>query len=143
LAVASGPTLSSAKITFLPSSSESRTATGFKVYASSRAPSGRPRWLIRIRLPPRSSTFLIVGSALTMRSSLVMLPLSSCGTLKSTRIRTFLPLTSISATVFLAIKYPFEFAVYHLRLTVGNGRKPGPRSGAGVATGAQSGNRQS
>ena len=58
------------------------------------------------------------GRALTMRSSLVMLPASSCGTLKSTRIRTRFALTSISATVFLAIAdipSDLRFMIYHLR----------------------------
>jgi hypothetical protein len=45
---------------------------------------------------------LIVGIACTIRRSSVILP-SSSGTLKSTRIRTRFPFTSMSATVFLAI----------------------------------------
>ena len=51
---------------------------------------------------PFSSRYRMVGSAATMRLSLVMAPVSlSWGTLKSQRSRTFLPLTSTSRTVFL------------------------------------------
>ena len=47
---------------------------------------------MRISRPPRSSTSLIVGSAMDAAMSSVILRLSSSGTLKSTRIRTRLPL---------------------------------------------------
>ena len=51
---------------------------------------------------PFSSRYRMVGSAATMRLSLVMAPVSlSWGTLKSQRSRTFLPRTSTSRTVFL------------------------------------------
>src|SRR5438309_1354964 len=53
---------------------------------------------MRIRRPPRSMMFFIVGIACTMRRSSVIVSPSK-GTLKSARIRTRLPLTSMSAIV--------------------------------------------
>ncbi len=93
-----GQSYRSANSTCLPSSSPSRTAVGRMLYlaASLGAPLGRPRWLIRISAPPRSSTDSIDGRAMRIRVSSVMHCLSSKGTLKSTRISTFLFLTSTS-----------------------------------------------
>ena len=90
--------MSVANATFLCSSSPKRTAVGrmLNFAASLGAPLGRPRWLIRISAPPRSSTDWMDGNAMRMRVSSVMHCLSSSGTLKSTRISTFLFLTSTS-----------------------------------------------
>ena len=103
LSLVSGPIQSPAKTTSLSRSSESLPATGDRDIFSSLRPLGRPRWLIRMSAPPRPKILVMVGRALTIRSSLVILQSSSNGTLKSHRIRTLLPLTSISATNFLAI----------------------------------------
>ena len=65
------------------------------------SPFGRPQWLARISLPPLEITSLMDGSAATIRVSSVTTP-SLSGTLKSTRIRTFLPARSISLIVFLS-----------------------------------------
>src|SRR5262245_57454284 len=66
---------------------------------------GRPRWLMTIADAPASSTCLIVGTAARIRRSFVMLPASSSGTLKSTRMRTRLPRISRSSSmVFLTIE---------------------------------------
>ena len=101
-AFAFSPTTASspAKVTGLPRSSASRTATGARLNFSSGPFLGLPRWLHRITLPPFSISFLMVGSAATMRLSLVMTP-SFMGTLKSQRTSTRLPRTSSSSTVFL------------------------------------------
>jgi hypothetical protein len=90
--------MSVANSTFLCNNSPNRTAVGRMLYfaASLGAPLGRPRWLIRINAPPRSSTDSIDGNAMRMRVSSVMHCLSSRGTLKSTRINTFLFVTSTS-----------------------------------------------
>jgi hypothetical protein len=48
------------------------SAVGFMLYlASPASPLGRPRWLIRIKRPPRSMTERIEGSAIRMRRSSV------------------------------------------------------------------------
>jgi hypothetical protein len=57
---------------------------------------------MRTTFPPRSMTLLIVGIACTMRRSSVIFSPSS-GTLKSTRMSTRFPFTSMSATVFFAM----------------------------------------
>src|SRR5262245_47500376 len=60
---------------------------------------------MRTALAPASSTARMVGSAARMRRSLVTLPFSSSGTLKSTRIRARLPCRSgSSASVFFAMR---------------------------------------
>ena len=48
-------------------------------------PLGLPMWLIMMRAPPSANTFFNVGRAPRIRVSSVTLPLSSNGTLKSTR----------------------------------------------------------
>jgi hypothetical protein len=55
-----------------------------------------------MRAPPRSITLRIESSAMWIRRSSVTRP-SSSGTLKSTRISTLRPATSISAIVFLGM----------------------------------------
>src|SRR5262249_46352057 len=68
------------------------------------SPSGWPRWLMRIRAAPAPDSWRSVGRAPTMRRSLLTLPCSSSGTLKSTRTRTRLPVRSPrSSMVFLAM----------------------------------------
>ena len=100
LALASSPTISLAKMTSRPSSWLKRSATGASFIFHS--PLGLPRWEQAMTAAPLSSRYLMVGSAATMRLSLVIAPVSlSWGTLKSQRSRTFLPLTSTSCTVFL------------------------------------------
>src|SRR5258708_3611568 len=62
---------------------------GFWGYFSACASFGRPRWLIRITLPPSARIFLMVGTEARIRVSSVISNLSFRGTLKSTRIRAF------------------------------------------------------
>src|SRR4051812_33111094 len=93
---------SGANLMSLCNSSLSRDATGLSEYFGSGPPLGRPRCDMRISRPPRSTMFLIVGNACAIRRSSVIFP-PSRGTLKSARIRTRLPFTSTSATVFLAM----------------------------------------
>src|SRR6516162_2275223 len=70
------------------------------------SPFGRPRWLMTMALAPASRTLRMVGRAARMRRSLVMWPVASSGTLKSTRMRTFFPRRSgKSASVFLAMTH--------------------------------------
>ena len=85
--------------TSLASKLPSFSADGSREYFGSGPPLGRPRCDMRISRPSRSSTLLIVGNAWTIRRSSLILPLA-IGTVKSTRSRTRLPLTSMSATVF-------------------------------------------
>ena len=127
LALASSPTTSWAKMTGLPKSFERCSATGASVSFSrdffhfssvsvagslpfsvcflthlSNFASGFPRWEQAITAAPWSSRYRMVGSAATIRLSEVIAPVSlSCGTLKSQRSSTFLPLTSTSQTVLL------------------------------------------
>ena len=127
LALASGPTTSPARMTSLPSSSLRRLATGSMHRASrvfshfsrvreagslpfsacflahfSKLGSGLPRWEQAMTAAPWSSRYWMVGRAARMRLSSVIAPVVlSWGTLKSQRRRTFLPLTSMSFTVFL------------------------------------------
>ena len=103
LALASGPTTSSAMMTGLPSSWLRRTATGFKLSSGFTSPLGLPMWEQAITAALLSSRYWMVGRAARMRLSSVMTPLPSLamGTLKSQRSRTFLPFTSTSVTVFL------------------------------------------
>src|ERR1700722_11316908 len=61
----------------------------FSEYLSVGPSFGRPRWLIRMTLPPSVRIFLIVGTAARIRVSSVISSLSLRGTLKSTRIRAF------------------------------------------------------
>ena len=89
-------------------------ATGLLRYSASAAaqgsiekselgsPFGRPRWLIRINLPPWPRMKRIVGNAARIRLSLATCPCFT-GTLKSTRIRTFLLRTSMSPTLIFVI----------------------------------------
>ena len=63
---------------------------------------GLPRWEQAMTAAPWSSRYWMVGRAARMRLSSVMAPVAlSWGTLKSQRSSTFLPLTSMSLTVFL------------------------------------------
>ena len=76
-----------------PSSSESRFATGASESSGLNSPSvGRPRWLVTITAAPASSASWMQGTEARMRVSSVMLPASSCGTLRSARMNTRLSL---------------------------------------------------
>src|SRR5215216_1423172 len=101
----SGPTGAGAILTGIPNREDKTSAAGRRLNSGSGPPFGLPRWLIRINDAPWFSTYLIVGNEARMRLSSVTLP-SCIGTLKSTRIRTRLPLISISLTVFLFMGTP-------------------------------------
>ena len=107
-----GPTQSGASLTGWPSRSASRVTAGASDISGLTWPLGRPRWLIRITFPPASTAALIVGRAALIRLSSVTFCPSSSGTLKSTRIRTRLPLRSSLSTV--------SFAMTGLLLQIGN-----------------------
>src|SRR5215510_5109100 len=98
-AATAGPMQSSANATGDPSSSANRAATGFRLISGFGPPFGRPRWdASRMRPAPCAIAYLIVGSEARIRvSSLITPPLS--GTLKSTRMKTRLPLRSTSLIV--------------------------------------------
>src|SRR5215469_14591532 len=68
---------------------------------------------MRITAASCLSKYWIVGRAATMRASSVIRCCSSRGTLKSTRTRTRLPITSISRTVFLFIVSPFFCSIHY------------------------------
>ena len=86
------PTVSVANATGVPSSSPSRSATGFSEYLSSGAPFGRPRCAVTTTRAPASASSLIVGTLARIRPSSVIRAPSS-GTLRSERTRTRLPRT--------------------------------------------------
>ena len=83
------PITSSANVTFLPNSSSKRLAIGAIENSGFFFPFGRPKWLITIKEAPLSNNALIVGRAALIRVSSPTTP-SFTGTLKSTRIKTFL-----------------------------------------------------
>src|SRR6266511_4146907 len=99
------PTQSSARMTSLRSSSESRAAAGSSdsFWRSSGFPFGRPRCEARITRPRALIAYWIVGSAARMRASSVTRPCSSSGTLKSTRMKTRLPARSSASMVFITM----------------------------------------
>ena len=75
-----------------PSSSARRAATGASESSGLNAPSvGRPRWLVTITAAPASSAIWMQGMEARMRVSSVMRPASSCGTLRSARMKTRWP----------------------------------------------------
>ena len=79
------------------SSSLKRAATGFSEYLGFTLPLGRPRCEARITFAPFESTYFSVGSVATMRvSSVIVEPSSVSGTLKSTRMNSFLLVRSMS-----------------------------------------------
>mmetsp|Transcript_25187 Transcript_25187/g.76449 ORF Transcript_25187/g.76449 Transcript_25187/m.76449 type:complete len:256 (+) Transcript_25187:1189-1956(+) len=93
------PTQSFRNVTGFPAMVSRHLATGASENSGLGSPSGRPRCDMRITaLAPLSRQCLIVGMAPSMRAVLVMTDGSflSCGTLKSTRMRTRLPFTSTS-----------------------------------------------
>ena len=98
-----GPTQSGARVTCLFSSRSRRLRTGASENPWFTTPLGRPRCEATMMRAPSSMQWLIVGSAARMRVSSTMLWFSSRGTLKSTRIRTSLPLTGTSSTVSFCI----------------------------------------
>ena len=67
-------------------------------------PFGLPRWLIRIALPPSLVILFTVRTIARARVSSVTFPLASCGTLRSTRTKAFLPLKSNESIVIMAAK---------------------------------------
>ncbi len=74
-----------------------RTATGARESSALKIPSfGRPRCEVTISAAPLSSARRMPGTEARMRVSSVMRPLSSCGTLRSARIKTRLPRRSRS-----------------------------------------------
>ncbi len=82
-----------------PSSSDRRAATGASESSGLNSPSvGRPRWLVTITAAPASSAMRMHGTEARTRVSSVMLPASSCGTLRSARMNTRLPATWPEAT---------------------------------------------
>ncbi len=55
--------------------------------------------------PPRASASRMPGTEARMRVSSVMRPLSSCGTLRSARMKTFLPRTSMSESRLMVLMW--------------------------------------
>src|SRR5512138_3182296 len=96
----SGPKQSGAWMTFLPSNCERRLDAGAMVYFGFFSPFGLPRWEARTTFAPCSMAYLMVGTAPAIRESSVMLPFSSWGTLKSTLMKTFLPLRSFNWSIY-------------------------------------------
>src|SRR6185369_11267267 len=79
--------------TLRPSSSVRRAATGASESSGLNSPSlGRPRCEVTITAAPACSAIWIQGTEARMRVSSVMLPASSCGTLRSARMKTRWPL---------------------------------------------------
>jgi hypothetical protein len=75
-----------------PSSSPNRAATGASESAGLNSPSvGRPRCEVTITAAPASSAMRMHGTDARMRVSSVILPASSCGTLRSARMKTRWP----------------------------------------------------
>src|SRR5688500_4719155 len=97
-----GPSASPVIRTGRPSSWLSRSATGLSRSASLTLPFGRPRWLARITVAPRSRRLTRVGRLARMRVSSVMRP-SSSGTFRSARTKTRRPSTSTSRIVLASI----------------------------------------
>ena len=94
---AGSPMASSAKTTGRPSSSASRSATGFSEYSGLGLPFGRPEvGRQNDGCAPCSSACWIVGSDARMRVSSPIFPFL-IGTLKSTRMKTRLPSRSRSS----------------------------------------------
>ena len=76
-----------------PSNSLKRSATGASESSGLNSPSvGRPRCEVTITAAPTSRAMRIAGTLARMRVSSVMFPSSSCGTLRSARMKTRLPL---------------------------------------------------
>ncbi|EWS62954.1 hypothetical protein Y695_03814 [Hydrogenophaga sp. T4] len=72
-----------------PMSSPMRAATGASESSGLNSPSmGRPRCDVTMTAAPASSAIWIAGMLARMRVSSVMLPASSCGTLRSARMKT-------------------------------------------------------
>ena len=98
IACTSGPITSGARVTFFPRSFSNSAATGASENAGFFCPLGRPRCVITTSDAPLSRIYLIVGRAALIRVLSVTTP-SLRGTLKSTLIRTLLPLRSASLIV--------------------------------------------
>lgn len=82
-----------------------RSDTGLQdCFALSSSVLTRHRWDSRIALPPWYMTYWMVGHAATIRLTTPITP-SLIGTLKDSRIQTFLSLTSKSETINLAQRY--------------------------------------
>src|SRR5260221_4570904 len=108
--------------------------TGRRRRPSWTFPSGRPRWLARMTFAPWARRALIVGIAARMRESSVTLP-SSSGTLKSTRTKTRLPVTSASRTVSLSMPRSGDRAGRMAETTRQLGRDEVEEIGAAAAVG--------
>ena len=114
-----------------PSSSPRRLATGARESSGLKSPSvGRPRWLVTMTAAPASSAIWMQGTLARMRVSSVMLPASSCGTLRSARMKTRLPaakplaITSEKRRTFMIEAYAFSVRrgadhAHHLQALVG------------------------
>src|SRR6218665_1480591 len=82
-----------------PSSSPMRRATGFSESSGLNSPSvGRPRCEVTITAAPACRASLMAGMEARMRVSSVIWPASSCGTLRSARMKTRWPDTLPAAT---------------------------------------------
>ncbi len=78
--------------TGLPSKSDRRFAIGARESSGLNSPSvGRPRCDVTMTAAPASSACWIAGTDARIRVSSVILPASSCGTLRSARMNTRLP----------------------------------------------------
>ena len=90
--MASAPIQSFANFTFTPPNNSDKCFTiCFKEYFSVGPSLGRPRWLIKITLPPSFNILEMVGMVARIRLSSVISNASFKGTLKSTLIKAFLP----------------------------------------------------
>jgi hypothetical protein len=107
--LAGSPIQSLANTTVVPSSDDSRSATGCSENSGFGLPFGRPRCDARMAVAPCSSAYLMVGSDDWMRVSSVICPFL-IGTLKSTRMNTRRPFRFRSVIERLAIPYrPLPF----------------------------------
>ena len=105
---------SSANFTVAPSNNLIRWFTRcFKEYFSVGPSFGRPKWLIKITLPPSANIFLIVGIVARMRLSSVITYSAFRGTLKSTRTKAFCPLKLCSENLLM---------INHLKMKKPQGR---------------------
>ena len=96
--------------TFWPRSSDKRFAIGASESSGFNSPSvGRPRCDVTMTAAPAFTANAMPGTDARMRVSSVIAPASSCGTLRSARMKTRLParLRSVSFLKFIR-KVPFQ-----------------------------------
>mmetsp|Transcript_81183 Transcript_81183/g.248053 ORF Transcript_81183/g.248053 Transcript_81183/m.248053 type:complete len:209 (+) Transcript_81183:1397-2023(+) len=127
----SGPAQSLKNVTGLPSLASRHFATGASENFGTAWPSGRPKCeQSTTDLQPLPRQYWMVGSAASIRCVFVMTLGSflSCGTLKSTRMKTRLPATSTASirNLFSAMAAPKRGARRLLRVA---GGAPGRRGG--------------